>query len=183
MEEIRVITKGADLLKIGPKTFKDFITPFVKERAQLSILKAPTLAQELAWLKMQAAGLDKNQQFFVLLFINSKLAGNCDIRRKEPQAQSSNVHFGLAVSKPYRGMGWGEKLLRIAIAEAKKRFKPHRMWIEYCEGNAPARRLYQKVGFVEFARLDEYVDYFGQWRDSVLMQYKPARKTNSSRKR
>ncbi len=179
MEEIRVITKGKDLLKIGPKAFRDFIAPFVKEKSFLALQKVPTLQQERKWLHMQAKGLDEGEHLFILLFIDGVLAGNCDARKKEGQSMSSNVHFGLAVSKPFRGKGWGKKLLRRGIAEAKKHFKPHRMWLEHDEGNLPARHLYEEVGFVEVARLDEYSNHFGHWQDLVLMQYKPVKKIKS----
>ena len=183
MEEIRIIAKGAGLLKIGPKAFKDFIAPFVKEKSYLAVQKVPTLAQERRWLQNLAKRADERKSLFVFLFSDGKLVGNCNARIGEYAAERGNASFGLAMSKPYRGKGWGEKLLRRAIREAKARFKPHRLWIEHASGNTPARRLYQKVGFVEVGRLSEYHNHHGEWKDKILMQYKPARKTNSSRKR
>ncbi len=178
MHEIRVITKGADLLKIGPKAFRVFITPFVKEKSYLSVQKAPTLAQQKAWVVARAKEIDKKALFYVMLFSDRKLVGDCSAHlASERQSECHNVSFGLAISKSHRGMGWGEKLLRRAIIEAKKRFKPHRIWIEHTEGNAPARRLYQKVGFVEVCRLNEYLNHHGVWKDKILMQYKPKKKT------
>lgn len=173
MEEIRVITKGKDLLKIGPKEFRDFITPFVKEKSYLAVQKVPTLAQERKWLQNLAKRTDAHKSLFVFLFSDGKLVGNCNARTGEYAAEQRNASFGLAISKSYRGKGWGEKLLRTAIQEARKRFKPHRLWIEHTEGNTPARRLYQKVGFVEVGRLNAYHNHHGEWKDKILMQYKP----------
>jgi len=177
MEEIRVITKGKDLLKIGSKAFKDFITPFVKEKSYLSVQKVPTLAQQKAWVVARAKEIDKKAIFYVVLFSDGKLVGDCSAHlASERQSECHNVYFGLAISKPYWGMGWGEKLLRRAIIEAKKHFKPHRIWVEHTEGNLPARRLYQKVGFVEVGRLNEYDNHHGKFVDKILMQYKPKTK-------
>lgn len=182
MEEIRVITRGRDLLKIGPKAFLDFIAPFVKEKAFIVRQKVPTMAQQRVWVKKQAAELDHGRLLFVLLFDNGRLAGNCACRQSESEAEIHNAHFGLIISKPFRGIGWGEKLLRMAIAEAKKRFEPHRMWIECVDGNKAAHCLYKKVGFVEVGRLGEYHNHYGRWCDKVLMQYKPGRNSKSRRR-
>ncbi|VVB56800.1 Acetyltransferase (GNAT) family protein [uncultured archaeon] len=183
MHEIRVITKGKDLLAIGPKTFKEFITPFVKEKSYLSVQKVPTLAQQRAWVAARAKEIDKKALFYVLLFSDGKLVGDCSAHlASERQSERHNVYFGLAISKSHRGMGWGEKLLRRAIVEAKKRFKPHRIWIEHTEGNLPARRLYQKVGFVEVGRLNEYHNHHGRFVDKILMQYKPNSRTKPNKR-
>lgn len=177
MHEIRVITRGRDLLKIGPKAFRDFIAPFVKERSSLTVQKVPTLAQERLWLKQKVNWMDKGNLLYVLLISDGRLAGNCEARRAELYGERFNVHFGLVISKPCRGQGWGEKLLRTAIKQSRRRFKPHRMWIEHVEGNTPARRLYQKVGFVKVGRLDGYENHYGAYKDKILMQYKPGRKS------
>ena len=176
MHEIRVITKGKDLLKIGPEAFRAFIAPFVKERAFIIRQKVPSMAQQRVWIKKQAAELDHGRLLFVLLFDTGRLAGNCACHLSETEGEIHNANFGLIISKPFRGIGWGEKLLRIAIAEAKKRFKPHRMWIEHIGGNEAANRLYRKVGFVEVGRLSEYHNHYGRWCDKVLMQYKPKKR-------
>ena len=177
MHEIRVVTKGKDYIKIGPKAFRDFIIPFVKERARISVQKVPSLAQERLWLKARARELDKKLAINVLLFVDGKLAGNCLARRSEMYSERHNVHFGLSISKPYRGMGWGEKLLRTTIREARLRFKSRQLWIEPMDGNVPARRLYKKVGFVQIGRLSDYEYYYGRYKDKILMQYKPKKKT------
>jgi RimJ/RimL family protein N-acetyltransferase len=108
----------------------------------------------------------------VLLLDGKRIAGMCDINRDPLQGREHNVSFGLSVASEYRRKGIGEMLLRKAIEVAKEQFRPHRMWIEYVDGNKTAARLYKKVGFREFARQDEYVCHYGAWHDCVLMQYK-----------
>ena len=172
MEEIRIITKGRDLKKIGAKTFREYISLFVKERASITLQKIPTLAQEKKWLDNLAKNIDDNKALTVLLFIDGKLAGTCAAHRPANDGEGINVNFGLSIAKQHRGKGFGEKLLRRAIAEAKKRFKPHNLWIEHVEGNAVARKLYEKVGFAEVGRLEDYVLHYGKYKDKILMHYK-----------
>jgi RimJ/RimL family protein N-acetyltransferase len=116
--------------------------------------------------------LDGKKAIMLVLFDGGRIAGTCEIRKGVLQNAASNAHFGLAIAKQYRGKGYGELLLRKGIEIAKRKFNPHRMWIEHVEGNAPAARLYKKLGFYEIARQNEYINHFGKWRDHVLMQYK-----------
>jgi RimJ/RimL family protein N-acetyltransferase len=167
-----VVSRGSELGKIGARAFMEFINPFVDEKALLSIQKRATVREEKAWLKKQADAIDKGDMIEVLLFINGKLAGNCDARRGELANQKHNVIFGLAVSKEWRGFGFGEMLLRKGIEVAKKRLKPHRLWIDHFGANNIAARLYRKVGFVQVARLKHYNRNFGKYDDKVIMEYR-----------
>ena len=166
------VAKPSHLRGFTARDFMDFINPFAGEKAYIRIRKKKTLAQERKWLAGIKKDINDGNHVRVLLVAGGKLAGVCDALRKSPEGESGNVHFGLAVSKKFRGRGFGELLLRKCIALARKKLKPHRMWIEYVEGNEPAERLYRKVGFVECCRLDEYVNHYGKWRDHVLMAYK-----------
>lgn len=170
--EIRTISSGAALRKIGARAFMDFINSFVDEKAYLSIQKKVTLKQEKEWLKKKADEIDKGEQIGVLLFVGGKLAGNCDARRGALANQKHNATFGLAVSRKWRGFGFGELLLRRGIAEAKRRLKPHKMWIEHDSENKIAARLYEKVGFVEVARLKHQTMHFGRYTDNCIMEYR-----------
>lgn len=172
MEKIQIITRSEDLEKIGAKTFKDYITPIVKEKASLTIQKPPTLAHEKAWLKTRARQIKDKKCLMVVLFIDNKLSGCAEARVPETDGESKNVHFGLSISKEYRGRGFGEKLLKIEIKESKKGFKPKNLWIEHVQNNIPARKLYQKLGFVEIARLKDYHCHYGKYKDKILMRYK-----------
>ncbi len=171
MEEIRIITKGAELREIGAREFMEYINPFIREKAGILLDKEVDLKEEERWLERNAEALDAGNVLKVVLFVGGKLSGSCEARRGMLKARH-NVSFGLSVSEEFRGRGYGERLLKRAIEEAEKRMNPHKMWIEYMEGNEAARRLYEKAGFVEAARLTEYVDHFGEWRDHVTMEYR-----------
>ena len=170
--EIKVISRGSELKKIGAKALMEFINPIVEERAYITLQKKVTLRYEKKWLKESAApALDNGSVLKLYLFINGKIAGNCDIRKAAVQGEEGNVSFGLAVSKEFRGFGFGELLLRKGIALARKKFKPHRMWVDFVDGNEVAPRLYRKIGFVEVARLKQYHSHYGRYEDKVFMQY------------
>jgi len=113
--KLLVVSQGSQLKKIGAKAFMDFINPFVDEKAYLSVQKKVTLRQEREWLAKKAEEIDKGEQLEVLLLVGGKIAGNCDARRGVLSNQKHNVTFGLAVSRQWRGFGFGELLLRKGI--------------------------------------------------------------------
>lgn len=171
MHEIKVISKGRDLLKVGVKPFLKHINELVAEKSLIGADKKKMYAEEKKWLESCAKEIDRKNQLKVLLFVDGEFAGSCDVRKGQLEKERHNVHFGLSIGKKHRGNGYGEMLLRKGIAAAKKYFKPHKMWIEHTEGNGAAANLYKKAGFVEIARLKEYVYHFGEWRDKILMEY------------
>ncbi|MCX6770040.1 MAG: GNAT family protein [Candidatus Micrarchaeota archaeon] len=169
---IRIVSSGAGLRKIGARALMDFINPFIEERAYLPLRKKVTLAEEKKYVAESARALDSGKLLNIFLFADGKVSGKCDIRKAAAQGDEGNVSFGLAVSKKFRGFGFGELLLRKSIALAKKKFKPHKMWIDHADGNKVAARLYRKVGFVQVARLKEYHLHYGKWRDKIMMEYR-----------
>ncbi|MFA6327962.1 MAG: GNAT family protein [Candidatus Micrarchaeia archaeon] len=170
--EIRTISHGFEMKKIGAQEFMDFINPFVDEKAHLAVQEKVTLWQEKAWLEKMADEIDRGEKIAILLFVNGKLAGNCEMRKGDVSNQRHNTKFGLAVSRQWRGHGFGEMLLRRGIAVAKKEFRPHKMWIEHDSENKIAARLYRKVGFAQVARLKHYAMHFGRYTDNCIMEYR-----------
>jgi len=169
--KILIVSQGRELRKIGAKALMEFINPFIDERAYLSLQKKVTLEEERKFVEESARALDLGNAVKVFLFVDGKVAGNCDVRKSSVQGEEGNVSFGLAVSREFRGFGFGELLLRKGIAVARKKFKPHRMWIDHVGGNKIAAQLYRKVGFVEVARLKEYHLHYGKRHDKVMMEY------------
>ena len=152
MEEIRVITNGNELRADGAKAFMDYINPLIEEKTFILLDSPAILEDEEKWLENSARELDFGNVIKVLLLSGGEVCGICEARKGRLK-ERNNVSFGLSVSKEHRRKGYGEKLMRAAIAEARKSMKPHRMWIDYLGGNEPARKLYEKLGFVEVARL------------------------------
>ena len=170
--KILIVSRGSQLKKIGAQALMDFINPFVEERAYLAIQKKVTLKEERKFVDDGARALDSGCEVRIFLFVDDKVVGNCSVRQATLQSDNGNVSFGIAVSKEFRGFGFGELLLRKGLEVAKKKFKPHKMWIDHVGGNNVAARLYRKVGFVKVARLKEYHLHHGEWHDKVMMEHR-----------
>ncbi|RME79144.1 MAG: GNAT family N-acetyltransferase [Methanobacteriota archaeon] len=170
MLTIKVIESGEEFKKlVKPEDALEVINSLVEERAYILVDEKQTIKDEVAWVESNAKAIDKGTVVFVGLFDGTKYTGGVEARRKKWR-ERHNVDFGIAIRKEYRGGGWGKKLLLTAIDGAKKKLNPHKMWIEYIDGNEIAKNFYEKCGFVEVARLKEYVYYEGQWKDRVIME-------------
>ena len=170
--EIKVISRGSELKKIGAKALMGYINPFIERREYLTLEKKVTLAEEREWLEGQAKLLDKKQLAKVYLFVEGKIAGSADIRKSALPSEAHNVSFGLTISRKWRRLGFGTLLMLRAIAEAKKRFSPKNMWLDRYGKNKIAARLYKKIGFREVARLKQYHSHYGKYEDKVFMEYR-----------
>ena len=86
---------------------------------------------------------------FLLVEPGGRAVGWCDIVRRcdEPE----DVGFlGVGIARPYRGMGWGSRLMTATIRDARKRgFNEIRL--EVRASNYNAIRTYTRLGFVKIA--------------------------------
>lgn len=74
----------------------------------------------------------------------------------------------IAVSPAYRGCGLGQRLMTALLTEAQSR-SVEQIFLEVRLSNTPARKLYQKNGFVEIGVRKRY--YRDPVEDAVLMQW------------
>ena len=56
------------------------------------------------------------------------------------------------------------------IEEAREKWAPKNFFIQALAGNARALRLYNSVGFREFARIPDYNNHFGEYMDEVWLR-------------
>ena len=63
--------------------------------------------------------------------------------------------LALAVAKAWRRMGYAASLLQAAIRACQRRFISC-IYLEVAESNEPALKLYEKIGFVETGRRENY---------------------------
>ena len=168
--KFEVIKSGKRFLSIDTRILRDFINSFVAENAFLLYDKKISLSEEKDWQKSRAKEIDAKTCLFITCWDGKVMAGNSEVRL-DRYKQRHNATFDLAVRKEYRGKGLGEKLLKLAIKEAQSRLKSKNLWIEHIEGNTPARKLYEKLGFREVARMDGYVKHGGRYVDRIIMQY------------
>jgi len=102
--------------------------------------------------------------------VDGAIAGYISIRPPTELPASSHVQHvtGLAVDPALQGRGVGEALLEAAAAEAARR-GARRLTLRVLAPNAPARRLYERCGFVVEGVLRGEFHLDGEDVDDVLM--------------
>ena len=116
--------------------------------------------------------LHSPDQVMPCCFVEGKLAGNAMLTMNSRIKTRHRASVAVGLLKEYWGLGIGTALFSELIAIAKCRGLDH-LELDYIEGNDRARRLYEKMGFVEVARVpDAYRLKDGSFRQSILMMKK-----------
>lgn len=81
------------------------------------------------------------------------------------------AHIGtIAVDEKFQRKGIAQKLISSALQEAKDR-GAEKVFLEVRTGNLPARKLYQKLGFIDFDIRKKY--YCDNQEDAIIMLLDP----------
>jgi ribosomal protein S18 acetylase RimI-like enzyme len=128
------------------------------------------MREEEAWKHTRASEIAEGTKMVVIARDGGRVAGICEVKRGKGK-EKHNMGFSMSVDRRYRGHGLGKALMRRAISEGKKAWKPHKIFLFYEEGNEPARLLYESLGFKEAARLRGYLYHCGKFIDRILMEY------------
>ncbi len=129
-------------------------------------LAVDAVARERKYLASTTGFSEESAVAFVRNIVHRNLAqfyaiesgavvGWCDIL---PRAYEGMTHvgiLGMGVLAPFRGKGVGKKLLRLALAHAKKANGLEKVELEVFKSNTTAMMMYAKEGFVvEGERMD-----------------------------
>lgn len=116
--------------------------------------------------------LNSGDQVMPCCFVDGKLAGNAMLSMNSRLKTRHRATVAIGLLREYWGLGIGTALFGELIAIAKERGLDH-LELDYIEGNDRARYLYEKMGFVETARVpDVYRLKDGSMRKSILMMKK-----------
>ncbi|MDO5544614.1 MAG: GNAT family N-acetyltransferase [Eubacteriales bacterium] len=116
--------------------------------------------------------LNSAEQVMPCCFVEGKLAGNAMLTMNSRIKTRHRGSVAIGLLREYWGLGIGTALFQelIAIAET---CGLGILELDYIEGNDRARRLYEKMGFIEAARVpDAYRLKDGSSRGSILMMKK-----------
>jgi|SRR5271157_1862865 len=173
VEEGKTITlrplRRGDLRAMVP-----FINSLVKEKRtdpNLGVTgmdRRMTIADERKFLRTTLQERAKGRRVSVGAFHGDRLVGHCDIAGRSTLDERHTGVLGIVVVKGYRGVGLGERMIRTALAEAPKLG----IWmieLEVFATNAPARHIYEKLGFKVVGVMPKKVLRKGRFTDIVRM--------------
>lgn len=114
------------------------------------LLRAPedwdsmTDEQEAGFLQ---ANLDNPNVLMLLCEVDGRIVGVCDITFQTLKKLKHRGNLGICIARDYWGLGIGSHMFDAMIAEARSREGVKQVDLEFIEGNARARALYEKKGF------------------------------------
>jgi RimJ/RimL family protein N-acetyltransferase len=141
----RVMPGGVRVVPIEPEHVEAFhaaLDRVARERRYLALTAAPPLEDTRRFVLENIACGDP--QFVALE--GEALLGWCDVQRGRRETSSHVGVLGMALVAEHRGRGIGEGLLRATLEAAWARGMT-RIELAVREGNVPAIRLYERLGF------------------------------------
>jgi ribosomal protein S18 acetylase RimI-like enzyme len=101
-------------------------------------------------------------------FVGGRLAGVAGFRvQPGPKHAHKGLLWGMYVRPQFRAAGLGRRLVEAIVAHARERVEL--LQLSVISDNAPARRLYERLGFVEYGIEWHATKYRGRYHDDVLM--------------
>jgi RimJ/RimL family protein N-acetyltransferase len=109
---------------------------------------------------------------WMALDADGAICGHADLRARPERAASHRCLLGMGVHRDARRQGLGERLLGTALDWA--RTQPGLDWVdlEVLSNNAPARRLYERCGFVFAGELPDLFRIDGEQHGYVYMTHR-----------
>jgi len=154
------------------KLLLEYINSFVPEKAFLSIQKKITLGEEKAFVSKMIKDMKESKRVYIVAEAGGRIIASASVVREEGHAISHVGTFGIAVAKKYRGMGIGRKIAEAVLSEAKKKMGIEIAKMSVVAVNAPAIKLYERLGFRKFGSLPGGYKHFGKKLDFDYMYKK-----------
>lgn len=105
--------------------------------------------------------------------VDGVIAGNCEVTRRTQLKTRHRAGIGIALLKEFWGQGIGTAMFRELIRIAEGWEGLAQLELEFVEGNARARALYEKMGFrIAGVRPDAFRMKDGSLRNEYIMMRK-----------
>lgn len=88
-----------------------------------------------------------DSEAMLVCIVDGKVAGNCEISFKTGMKTKHRARVAIALLSEYWNQGIGTRMFQELIRLAESREDVLQMELEFVEGNARARHLYEKMGF------------------------------------
>jgi len=152
-----------------PRELQRYINSIIEERAYITLDWPVTLKEERKWKEEELSKQRRKSGLTIVARVDGRIAGIASAFREKGKGRD-NVCLGVSTGAAYRGTGLGEAMLRECIRQSKRILKPRNIYLSVLEPNKPARALYAKLGFKEFARYPRWIDHYGKVLDQLMLK-------------
>lgn len=161
------------VLRVAEPEDAEAMVRYLRDTAEETefVLRYP---EECRWTLEQERTLlqnfkDNPNSLMLCCFVGNELAGNCNLQFFPQMKCRHRASVAIALYKAFWGQGIGSAMFEAMIAVARER-GVEQIELEYIDGNARGRALYEKMGFV---RVGEHPDAIklrdGSYRSLVFM--------------
>ena len=169
------ITKKEKVIEIWEPSMKrlgsllEFVNRLVEDDTFLTLTGKPkTRAEEGSWLEENLTNIKNGKTILIWAICESKIIGQCDLVRGGTRDWHVGT-IGLMVDRDFRGEGIGYFLFEYILKQAKKMPGLKIVKLYIFDDNTIAKKLYQKLGLREFARLPDGFYRKGKFSDALQM--------------
>jgi ribosomal protein S18 acetylase RimI-like enzyme len=177
MDDIKIREIGYSDLK-NVKEFARYLNSLVEEDAPILLNKKVGLSDMSEILKRELEEIKKKKRVSVVACMegrerNARIAGWCRIWLHKFR-ENHIAEIAISVAKAWRGKGIGKRLMKFALAEAKKKLKPKPkiFMLGVIPSNKEAIALYKKLGFEKVASIPNKLQYKGRLVAEIVMMKK-----------
>ena len=127
-----------------------------------------SLEEQTSWFEKQAIRKpNEGGSFAIIRKEDNALIGGCACR--EVDWRNSSCSVAIWLGENYCGQGYGSEALTQLVGFIFAELGLRRVWLNVFAFNGRAIRSYQKVGFIEEARLRDRIFRFGRFHDEIIM--------------
>lgn len=147
-----------------------YINTLSKEQTFLILQgKKISLKEEKKWLEDNLKKIHQGKAVQLFVFVDNELVGVSDIIVKE-DAERHIGGFGITIAKDFRNKGIGTLLMETIFKEAKKNCNDLKIvTLGVFGNNSVAKKLYKKMGFLEFGNLPQGLLHQGKPVNHIYM--------------
>jgi len=145
----------------------EHINSLVDEGAEIARNDKTTREEEADWLERKLSTLEKGEERFIVAELDGKVIATSNLTRRSGYSSHVGV-IGIAITKGYRNIGIGTKMLETLSSEAKK-VGLKMLSLQLFSTNEAAYHVYTKLGFKETGRIPKIFYKDGNYIDEVIM--------------
>lgn len=122
--------------------------------------------EQVQWWKRTASGAG-DKHYSIIETSTDKLIGK--LRVQNIDHVNKHCEIGLDIVPSLRGQGYGQMAYKMILQYLFLHSNMHAVYLRVGDFNDMAKRLYEKLGFVETGRYKEYLYRHGKYWDYLIM--------------
>jgi RimJ/RimL family protein N-acetyltransferase len=170
MRDIEAVTRFANAIVKEKKTNLDL--------GLVGFDRRVTVKEERKFLRALVEGEAKREAVSIGAFVDGRLVGHCDVRRRKAADERHVGTFGIVILDGYRGVGIGQMMVKEALVRSR-RLGVWLVELSVFAINARAIHVYEKMGFRRAGVVPNKMLRKGRLMDEVSM-YVEIRGTSKS---